>query len=119
MIRKAIVEKKSNVQGGEGEIEFRHILSKAELLGHGRLFAEIRIPPGCSIGKHRHIEETEPYYILSGEGIFHDNEGKNHSVCAGDICTIAVGEEHWIENKSDNMLVLLALIYGEAGKQYE
>ena len=63
MIRKPFVEEKEHVQSGDGTVTFRHILKKEELYGHGRMFAEIVIPTGASIGKHRHIDGTEPYYI--------------------------------------------------------
>jgi mannose-6-phosphate isomerase-like protein (cupin superfamily) len=111
MIRKPLIVKKEHVQNGEGEIEFRHILSEEELYGHGRLFAEIVIPPGGSIGKHRHVDETEPYYILQGKGVFHDADGSEHVVHPGDVCVIEVGQEHWIENRSQQPLSFIALIY--------
>ena len=61
MIRKPEVTFGQNVRDGEGTIEFRHILSKDELMGHGTLFAHIIIPPHSSIGFHQHIGNTEPY----------------------------------------------------------
>lgn len=111
MIRKTQIEEKEQVQGGQGVITFRHILSKEDLYGHGRMFAEIVIPPGGSIGKHRHVDETEPYYILRGEGVYHESDGSEHVVQPGDVCVLEVGAEHWIENRSDAPLAFIALIY--------
>ena len=115
MIRKPYVEEKTQVQQGEGTITFRNILTKDELYGHGRMFAEIVIPPGASIGKHRHVDETEPYYILQGEGVYHDSDGSEHVVVPGDVCVLEVGAEHWIENRADQPLHFIALIYNAAG----
>lgn len=115
MIRKPRVEEKTHVQNGDGTITFRHILEKDELYGHGRMYAEIEIPQGASIGKHRHIDETEPYYILSGEGIYHESDGSEHVVRAGDVCVLEVGAEHWIENRAEEPLRFVALIYHAAG----
>lgn len=115
MIRKPFVEEKEHVQSGDGTVTFRHILKKEELYGHGRMFAEIVIPTGASIGKNRHIDETEPYYILSGEGIYHDSDGSEHIVTAGDVCVLEVGAEHWIENRGAEPLRFIALIYNAKG----
>lgn len=111
MIRKPRVEEKSHVQNGDGTITFKHILEKEELYGHGRMYAEIVIPPGASIGKHRHVDETEPYYVLEGEGIYHESDGSEHVIAAGDVCVLEVGAEHWIENRSEAPLRFMALIY--------
>ena len=72
MVRKADIVFKDNVRGGEGTIEFRHILSADELMGHGTIYAHLIVPPHCSLGFHQHVENTEPYYVLKGKGIFVD-----------------------------------------------
>ncbi|MBQ2023168.1 MAG: cupin, partial [Lachnospiraceae bacterium] len=69
MVRKADIVFKDNVRGGEGTIEFRHILSADELMGHGTIYAHLIVPPHCSLGFHQHVENTEPYYVLKGKGI--------------------------------------------------
>lgn len=115
MIRKPFVEEKEHVQNGDGIVTFRHILCKEELYGHGRMFVESVIPPGASIGKHRHIDETEAYYILAGEGVYHEPDGSEHKVEVGDVCVLEVGAEHWIENRSEVPLSFIALIYNAEG----
>ena len=80
MVRKTVKATKSQVQGGRGEVEFEHILDKDELNSHGRLYAKIRLKPGCSVGYHKHIGNTEPYYILEGHGTFIDNDGTRTEV---------------------------------------
>ena len=96
---------------GKGECYVYHVVKKDDLLGHGRLFAKIVIPPGSSIGWHQHVKETEPYYILSGEGDYKDSDGFECKVHAGDICTIPVGGWHSIENNSSGDLEMVALVY--------
>ena len=103
------VEKRMNMRDGKGEIKITHLLEKDLLKGEARLFAKITIPPNSSIGLHEHKGEFEIFYILSGEGIFHDN-GKNVPVKAGDICLTDSGEVHSIENTSNKDLELLAVI---------
>ena len=111
MVRKETYSEKENLRGGKGVIRYYHVVSEEELNGHGRLFAKLVIPPGGSIGWHQHVDETEPYYILKGEGDFTDNDGTVTHVGPGDCCIIEVNESHSIENTGDEDLELMALIY--------
>lgn len=85
-------------------------------MGHGRLYARIVLPPKSSIGWHQHVGETEPFYILKGEGDFIDNDRSVTRVRAGDVCLIQAGHWHSIENNSDSDLEFMALIYNETGR---
>lgn len=113
MVRKTVHEIKNEVRGGKGTVEFEHIVSKDELNGHGDMFAKVRLKPGCSIGWHQHVGNTEPYYILEGHGTFVDNDGTRIEVEPGDVCVIEVGQSHAMENNSNEDLVFIALIYNE------
>ncbi len=116
MIRKTDVKFVENLRGGEGTIEMRHILSKDELMGHGTMYVHLVFPPHSSIGVHQHIGNTEPYYVLKGNGIFIDNEGVRHEITAGDVCTIEVGQSHGIENPTDEVLEVMGLVINEEAK---
>ena len=116
MIRKTDVKFVPNLRGGEGTIELRHILSKDELMGHGTMYAHVIVPPHCSLGFHQHIENTEPYYVIKGNGIFVDNDGSRSEISAGDVCVIEVGQSHGIENPNDEPLEIMALVINEKGK---
>ncbi len=107
---------KENLRGGTGSAEIFHILTADELMGHGKMYAKVVLKPHSSIGWHQHVGDTEPYYIMQGEGIFTDNDGSKTRVTAGDICTIAVGEFHSLENDTDNDLVIMALVVNEEVK---
>lgn len=113
MVRKTRKEIKQGLRGGKGEVEINHIVSKEELNGHGNMYAMCRLKPGCSIGWHQHVGNTEPYFILEGQGIFVDNDGSRTEVGPGDVCYIDVGQSHAMENNSDKDLVFMALIYNE------
>ena len=100
------------IQNGKGLVHLKDLTDKDGLYGHGRMFAHVTIQPGCSIGDHPHVHETEFYYILQGEGVFNDN-GAEVTVRAGDICATGFGEVHGMENRSDAPLELIALIVME------
>ena len=87
-----------------------NIVQKQEL-GGGKGCAEV-LKPNSSVGWHRHVGETEPYYILEGEGIFVDDDGSRTKVGPGDVCTILPGQCHAIENSSScKDLAFMALIH--------
>lgn len=112
MIRKAKILELSELSGGKGLAEMHFIVSTEELQGSARTYAKIVLKPLSSIGWHQHIGEIEPYYILSGEGIFIDNDKSRQKVVPGDVCMIAPGQFHSIENpSSDTDLTFMALIY--------
>ena len=113
MVRKTKTEIKKELRGGRGEVEIQHIVSREELNGHGDMYALVRLKPGCSIGYHQHIGNTEPYFIIEGYGIFVDHDGSRIEVGPGDVCYIEVGQSHGMENNSDQDLVFMALIYNE------
>ena len=122
MIRDVVCSDVEGLAGGKGIAHMYHVLSKDELNGHGRLYARVVLEPGCSVGWHQHIHDTEPYYILKGEGDFfegdsQDGERRMTRVHAGQVCLIDVGQWHSIENNSGENLEFMGLIYNERGYQ--
>lgn len=113
MVRKTNVQIVEGLRGGNGQVELHHIVSKEELNGHGTMYAMGVLKPGCSIGYHQHVGNTEPYFILKGKGIFVDHDQSRIEVGPGDVCCIEVGQSHALENASDEDLVFMALVYNE------
>ena len=116
MVRKTNIVFKENLRGGEGTIEMRHILAADELMGHGTMYAHVIFPPHSSLGFHQHVENTEPYYVIKGKGIFLDNDGSKTEISEGDVCVIEVGQSHAIENPYDEPLEIMALVINQRGK---
>lgn len=98
-----------NMRGGDGRVEIRHFVDKAEFNGHGRLFSQITLNPGCSIGWHVHEGEEEIFAVMSGNGIFNDN-GTEVPVSAGCVTVTRSGEGHAIACTGTQALYLIALI---------
>ena len=92
------IVKKEQANGGEGAIFIKHILNETELNGKCKMFAEVTIPAGCSLGYHVHHNESETYYIVKGEGEY------NERTFTPD------GYGHGIANRTDQDLVFMALI---------
>ena len=101
-------EEKERMRDGEGTVHFTYLLDgSAEK--NARMFAEITLKPGCSIGYHSHESETEYYFILSGEGTVNDN-GKEVKVKQGDSVITGNGAFHGMKNAGSVPLVFHAVI---------
>lgn len=97
------------VRGGKGLVTFQHLFQKEEIKAKTRLCAKLTLPPGASIGMHRHDGEDELFVIIKGSGIIDDGKTRT-PVGAGDAILTGNGEEHALENTGSDTLELLALI---------
>jgi len=112
MIRKnqeMTTEVRHQMRGGDGSTVITHIYKKDELKGNSRLCARISLEPGASIGDHKHENEEEIYYILSGQGVVVD-EGVPREVVAGDAVLTRDGATHAIKNTGNQALEFIAVI---------
>lgn len=106
---KPTIEKARNLAGGNGEVIKKHLLGPAELNDKTRMFAEVTLPPGASIGFHEHRGESETYYFLAGTGTYDDN-GEVRAVGPGDVTFTPSGKSHGVANAGTTDLVFIALI---------
>ncbi len=102
-------QQNQNMRGGKGTVTVKHVLNPDELFGNGRLFAQLTVPPGASVGLHKHEGEAETYLILQGQGRYHNND-ESYDIAAGDMARVDDGDSHGIENTGDTPLVLIGLI---------
>ena len=103
------VERIENMYGGKGHVIIEHILGEKELNSKCGLYAKVTIEPGCSLGYHEHHNESETYYILSGEGMYNDN-GEQRPVKPGDVTYTPNGCGHALDNTGDEAISFMALI---------
>ncbi|MCL1986020.1 MAG: cupin domain-containing protein [Betaproteobacteria bacterium] len=95
--------------GGEGSMASVPLLADDEFHGKGRVFAVNSLKPGHSIGVHTHKGDFEVYYILKGEGLYHDN-GVDVRVKAGDVTYTWDGQCHGMINVGAEDLEMIALV---------
>jgi len=90
--------------GGEGLIRFARIAEAGGLAGGCNFIDYAELPPGASIGRHRHRDdEEELYLILDGEGRM-VRDGEAFDVRAGDLIRNRPGGEHGLCNTGDRPL---------------
>ena len=106
--KEEMLYRERNMRGGVGLCKTVDLMLQEEMR-HCRLFGTITIDKGNSIGAHDHVNETEYYYILSGEGGVTESDGEK-VVKAGDLVITGGGASHAIRNEQNEPLVFLALI---------
>lgn len=99
-----------NMCGGKGHVIIKEILEEEQLNGKCRLYAQVTLEPGCTLGYHEHQGESETYYILSGKGEYNDNGLYHREVVPGDITFTPSGKGHGLANTGNTDLVFMALI---------
>jgi len=102
------VEQKERMRDGEGTATVVNLVDGATMK-NARLLAEITLPPGASIGEHRHDSETEYYIILEGSGTVVDN-GIDQPVKSGDVVVTGDRATHSIKNTGATPLKFHAVI---------
>lgn len=106
---KMTTERIENMCGGDGHVIIKKLLGEKELNDKCRMYAEVTLEIGCSLGYHEHHKESETYYILSGEGEYNDN-GVTRRVKAGDVTFTPDNCGHGLKNTGEEDLVFMALI---------
>ena len=102
-------ERVEHMAGGQGHTLVKRLLDEKQLNGKCKLYAQVTLEPGCSLGYHEHHNESETYYILRGEGDYNDN-GVIRPVKAGDITFTPDNHGHALANTGNTDLVFMALI---------
>ncbi len=99
---------KENLRGGNGNA-ILNMIHQTNDFKNVKMMTTITLKPGCSIGVHEHIEETEYYYILEGKGLVKESSGEI-TVEKGDTVITTDKQSHCIDNIGDSDLVFLAII---------
>ena len=98
---------REKMRGGEGSASLTAL--SAELPVKLRLFSQITLTPGSSIGYHVHEGETELFFFIQGAGRVMD-DGVPVDVRAGDSMATPSGHGHSVENTGGIDLVFVAAI---------
>ncbi|GHU43219.1 oxalate-binding protein [Spirochaetia bacterium] len=104
-----ILEQREKMRGGEGTAKVTHFAPYETLRKGIKLFAEITLPPGASVGRHKHETDIEYVTVVSGSGTLKEN-GKEYPLKVGDSNIAGNGSEHEIINSGARNLVVHSLV---------
>lgn len=93
---------------GEGEIEASIVFQEGDLKYAISFMHDDIIPPGTSIGEHKHADSEEIYFIIEGHGVL-ILDGREFPVEAGDVSICHSGHSHGIKNNGNSPLRLIVI----------
>ena len=80
--------------GGDGSIQLCRVADAASLAGACNFIDLAVVPPGATIGRHRHAADEEEFYlVLSGSALMY-REGEELTLGPGDLVRNPPGGEH-------------------------
>jgi len=95
--------------GGEGAIRFARIAEAAAFAGGCNFVDYAELPPGSSIGRHRHADdEEELYLVLAGDGTMW-RDGASFAVRTGELIRNRPGGTHELRNTGAGVLRLFVI----------
>ena len=90
-------------KGGNGDYRVRTFEDANNRIMRGLLH------PGASLGMHRHEQNSEIYYILSGPATVLIDDGEEH-LKAGEMHYCPMGHAHSLINSGNQDLVFLGIV---------
>jgi mannose-6-phosphate isomerase-like protein (cupin superfamily) len=110
-----IVLDKEKAGGGTGVLYGRYAFTRdmPPMENPVREIGWLTLKPGDSVGFHKHEVNEDVYVIVSGTGVFKDNDGKEFEVKPGDITIARKGQSHGLSNTGKEDLVIISVIAGE------
>ncbi len=92
---------------GKGDVLFRRMWDKDDFMTNWEFIDHYVIPPGTSIGYHRHNKTEEIYYVVKGSGRMTVND-HTWNVTAGDAIPCSLGDSHGLFNNGAEDIELIS-----------
>ena len=100
------------LHGGAGTVHYRRALSPEVFRTNWAFVDHLLLPPGTSLGKHRHQGVEEVFYVMAGSGTFRlgaGNREETASVSDGDAVPVLLGEAHSVASGSETSLEMMII----------
>ena len=94
--------------GGTGAVDLYEIWGNSDFKSGIDFIDRVVVPPGSTIGFHKHGENEEMYIVLEGEGLM-KIEGDEVTVKKGDMILNAAGGSHGLVNNSNQNIDILVI----------
>ena len=105
-----VVQEKPRGGDGSQEVFFAFQMGKAPDNTAFQVAARQVLAPQSSIGYHEHVDNSDMYIIISGKGIYTDENKKAVPVGTGDILLCGRGQSHALANPNNEPLIFYAVM---------
>jgi uncharacterized cupin superfamily protein len=93
---------------GNGAVQYRRALPPEVFISPWAYVDHVLIPPGTSMGAHKHAGVEELFYVIDGEGTVRVND-ESAPIKKWDALAMAPGDVHSIENTGGAPLELMVV----------
>lgn len=105
-LEKAQLKPVDRMLGGTGTVQYRRALPPEVFYTNWSYVDHLVIPPGASLGRHRHEGVEEFFYVIDGEGTAQVGD-ESAAIRKGDAVPVFLNEAHGFENRSGAALELM------------
>jgi mannose-6-phosphate isomerase-like protein (cupin superfamily) len=105
---KSLLQPRPNLHGGTGTALYRRTLQPEVFFTNWSFVDHLVLPEGVTVGKKRHANVEEIYYIQSGEGMITIND-ETAPIKKDDALIISLNDVHSIVNTGDSDLEIIII----------
>jgi mannose-6-phosphate isomerase-like protein (cupin superfamily) len=109
---RALLRPVTGMNGGKGTVQYRRALDTSVFAGPWAYVDHFVVPPGASIGAHRHPYVAEVFYVMNGDGkaaIGTSPRADTADIHNGDAIPIRLNEVHSFENTGSQPLEFMVI----------
>jgi mannose-6-phosphate isomerase-like protein (cupin superfamily) len=105
---KALLRQVEKMHGGKGVVRYRRALPPEVFYTNWSYVDHVVVPPGASLGRHRHDGVEEFYYVIDGKGTVRVNQ-ESAPIGKWDAVPVYLGEAHSFENDAGGDLEMMVV----------
>ena len=106
---RALLRPVNMMNGGKGTVQYRRALDTSVFAGPWAYVDHFVVPPGASIGAHRHTLVAEVFYVMNGDGKATVGNEDTADIHNGDAIPIRLNEVHSFENTGTQPLEFMVI----------